>query len=228
MGKRHWQVHNYTMSSSPSAYSSPLLDIGHPIALHLTRSSATLFHLLPATLRSSSFHLAWGRLSLRLPIRGLHLRTRLPQRSLVLWLIWPAHCHFSLLILWAMSTTFVLCRITSLRIRSRRKTSNILCTIRYKYFYFEPADPTDVVLSNAELSNPWSYHNHYIFWNFPRIILIFFFHMNLLLPITNTIKKELAKSVQLLLRLALSNTFSKSFLCYRFSCFQVCWKPTPA
>jgi hypothetical protein len=62
----------------------------------------------------ASLHLAWG---LRLPRRCLHSRTRLPQRLSVLRLIWPAHCHFSMLIRCAMSVTLVLCRITWFRIR---------------------------------------------------------------------------------------------------------------
>lgn len=41
-----------------------------------------------------------GRDTLRLPIRGLHSRTRLLQRSSVLRLTWPPNCHLSLLILW--------------------------------------------------------------------------------------------------------------------------------
>jgi hypothetical protein len=46
---------------------------------------------------------------------GLHSRTRLPQRLSVLQLIWPAHCHFSMLTLCAISVTLVFCRITWLR-----------------------------------------------------------------------------------------------------------------
>jgi hypothetical protein len=72
---------------------------------HLARSSATRIQLLPAVLRKSSLHLAWGRPTLRLPRRGLHSKTRLPQRLSVLRLIWPAHCYFSMLIRCAMSVS---------------------------------------------------------------------------------------------------------------------------
>jgi hypothetical protein len=84
-----------------------------PISCHLSRSLYTRLQLLPAVLRKSSFHLAWGRLSLRLPRRGLHSRARLPQRLSVLRLI-CLHCHFSVLIPCAMSVT-----LTSLKQRLR-------------------------------------------------------------------------------------------------------------
>ena len=71
------------------------------------------------------------------------------------------------------------------------------------------ADPTNVVLSNVELSTVK------IFLILPWTIL-FFFLMNLLL-VKNAIKKELAKSVQLLLRFGLSNTFSGLFLYHRLN-----------
>jgi hypothetical protein len=69
-----------------------------PISCHLARSSATRIQLMPSVLSKSSLHLAWGRPTLRLPRRGLHTRTCLPLRLSVLRLIWPAHCHFSMLI----------------------------------------------------------------------------------------------------------------------------------
>jgi hypothetical protein len=62
---------------------------------HLARSTATRIQLLPAVLRKSSLHPAWGRPTLRIPWCGLHSRTRLPHRFSVLRLILPAHCHFS-------------------------------------------------------------------------------------------------------------------------------------
>jgi hypothetical protein len=93
-----------------------------PITVHCIQ-------LLPAVLRKSSLHLAWGRPTLRLPRRGLHSRTRLPQRLSVRRLIWPAHCHFSMLIRCAMSVTLLLCRITWFRIRSRRETPSIALSI---------------------------------------------------------------------------------------------------
>jgi hypothetical protein len=99
-------------SSSSSAYHSPLLDVG----LSNASPSRSIFgyshpQLLSAVLRISSLHLARGRPTLRLPRRGLHSRTRLPQQLSVLRLIWPAHCHFSMLIRCAMSVTLVLCRL---------------------------------------------------------------------------------------------------------------------
>jgi hypothetical protein len=73
-------------------------------------------------------HSTW-RPTLRLPRCGLHSRTRLPQRSSVLRLIWPVHCHFSMLIRCDMSATLVLCWITWFRIRSRRETPIIALSI---------------------------------------------------------------------------------------------------
>ena len=60
MGNYEVAVRSY---SSSSVYSSPLLDIGLP-----NHSSATHIQLLPATLRRSSFHLAWGCPTLCLPL----------------------------------------------------------------------------------------------------------------------------------------------------------------
>ena len=80
-------------------------------------------------LRMSSDHRVGGRHTLRLPRRGLHSRTRLLQRPSVLRQIWPAHCHFSLLILRAMSVTLVLSRITSFLILSARETPSIARSI---------------------------------------------------------------------------------------------------
>jgi hypothetical protein len=92
---------------------SPLSTAGH-------RPLQFLFiSLLPAVLRKSSLHLASGRPKLCLPRRGLHSRTRLPELLLVLRLIWPAHCHFSMRIRCAMSVTLVVCRITSFRVPQR-------------------------------------------------------------------------------------------------------------
>jgi hypothetical protein len=66
---------------------------------------------VPAILRKPSLYLARGHPTLRLPTRGLLSRTRLPQPLSILRLIWPAHCHFSMLIRCAMSVTLVLCRV---------------------------------------------------------------------------------------------------------------------
>jgi hypothetical protein len=96
---------------------------------HLARSSATRIQLLPAVLRKSSLHFAWGRPTLRLPRRGLHFRTRLSQRLSVLRLIWLAHCYFSMLTRCAMPVTLVLCRITWFQIRPRRETPNIALSL---------------------------------------------------------------------------------------------------
>jgi hypothetical protein len=89
-------------SSSLSAHYSPLLDIG---LSNLAPSHSISGYSHPAVLRKSSLHLAWGRPTLRLPRRSLHSRTRLPQRLSLLRLIWPAHCHFRILIRCAMSVT---------------------------------------------------------------------------------------------------------------------------
>ncbi|KAI8423547.1 hypothetical protein MSG28_012639 [Choristoneura fumiferana] len=69
-----------------------------PNVRHCILSSARRIQLLPAAFRRSSLHLAGGRPTLRLPSRGLHSRTRLLQRLLILRQIWPAYCHFNLLI----------------------------------------------------------------------------------------------------------------------------------
>ena len=80
---------------------------------------------LPAVLTRSAIHPAGGRLTLRFPIRGLHSSIVFPHRPFDIRAIWPAHCHFSLLIRWAMSTTFILLRISSFTIRSRTETPSI-------------------------------------------------------------------------------------------------------
>ncbi|KAL0858937.1 hypothetical protein ABMA27_011361 [Loxostege sticticalis] len=49
----------------------------------------------PATLTRSSVQRAAGRPTLRLPVRGLHSRTRLFHRSSVLRQTWPAHHYVS-------------------------------------------------------------------------------------------------------------------------------------
>jgi hypothetical protein len=67
-------------SSSSSAHYSPLLDIG---LFNFSPSRSILGYSHPAP----AWGLAWGRPTLRLPRRGLHSRTRLPQRLSVLWLI---------------------------------------------------------------------------------------------------------------------------------------------
>jgi hypothetical protein len=110
-------------SWSSSAHHSPLLATG----LSNCSPSCSIFgyygiQLLSAVLRKLSVHLAWG-LTLRLPRRGLHSRTRLPQLTSVLRLIWPALCHFSMLIRYAMSDFSSL--LNSFRIRSRRETPSI-------------------------------------------------------------------------------------------------------
>ena len=79
----------------------------------------------PAILRLSSDHRVGGRLTLRLPRRGLRSKTRLLQQPSVLRQIWPAHCHFSLLILRAMSITLVLSQIISFLILFARVTPSI-------------------------------------------------------------------------------------------------------
>jgi hypothetical protein len=99
-----------TSSSSSSAHYSPVLGIG-------------------LLLRKLSLHLAWGRPTLRLTRRGFHSRTRLPQRLSVLRLMWPAHCHFSMLMRCALTVTLVLCQITWFRIRSLRETPGIALSI---------------------------------------------------------------------------------------------------
>jgi hypothetical protein len=100
-----------------------------PTSRHPARLSATRIQLLPAVLRELSLHLAWGRPTLRLPRHGLHSKTCLRQWLSVLRLIWPAHCHFSMLIRCAMSVTLVPSRITWFRIRSRRETPSIALSI---------------------------------------------------------------------------------------------------
>jgi hypothetical protein len=80
-------------SSSSSANYSPLLDKG----LSNFSPSRSIFgysHPAPAS-RPAQIVIPP---SLRtLPRRDLHPRTRLPQRLSVLRLIWPAHCHFSII-----------------------------------------------------------------------------------------------------------------------------------
>jgi hypothetical protein len=89
---------------------------GHRLFRHLAHSSSTRIQLLPAVLRKSSLHLAEGVLYyVYRDAISLHSRTRLPQRWSVLRLVWPAHCHFSMLIRCAMLVTLVLCRITWFR-----------------------------------------------------------------------------------------------------------------
>jgi hypothetical protein len=51
--------------------------------------------------------------------------SELVYRLSVLRLIWPAHCHFSVLIRCIMLVTFVLCRITSFWIRSNLEHSSL-------------------------------------------------------------------------------------------------------
>jgi hypothetical protein len=120
-------IHRITQSSSSSAYYSPLLDIG----LSNVSPSRSIFgysHPSPASRPAQIVTPPDLRAScptLRLPRRSLHSITRIPQRLSVLRLIWPAHCHFSMLIRCAMSVTLVLCRITWFRIRSRRETPSI-------------------------------------------------------------------------------------------------------
>ena len=77
----------------------------------------------------SSVHLVGGLPTLRFPIRGRHSRTFLPHRLSVLRAMWPAHCHFSLQTLKAMSVTLVLRRISSFRILSRKETPSIALSI---------------------------------------------------------------------------------------------------
>jgi hypothetical protein len=108
---------NWARVVSSSDHYNPLLDIG----LSNFSPSRSIFGYsnpaLNSVLRKSSLHLACP--TLRLPRRGLHSRTRLPQRLSVLQFIWSVHRHFSMLIRCAMSVTLVLYRITWLRIRSR-------------------------------------------------------------------------------------------------------------
>ena len=77
----------------------------------------------------SSVHLVGGLPTLRLPVRGRHSRTFLPHRLSVLRAMWPAHCHFNLQILRAMSVTLVLRRISVFRILSRKATPSIALSI---------------------------------------------------------------------------------------------------
>jgi hypothetical protein len=116
-------------SSSSSAYYSPLLDIGL-FNVSPSRSIFSYSHKAPASRLAQIVTPPGLRASCTtftsLPRRGLHSRTRIPQRLSVLRLIWPAHCHFSMLIRCAMSVTLVLCRITWFRLRSRRETLSIV------------------------------------------------------------------------------------------------------
>ncbi|KAJ8708758.1 hypothetical protein PYW08_010140 [Mythimna loreyi] len=60
---------------------------------------ASRIHRIPAIFARSSVHLVGGLPTLRLPLRGHHSRTFLPQRPSVLRAIYLAHCHLSLAIL---------------------------------------------------------------------------------------------------------------------------------
>uniref|UniRef100_A0A2H1VUH2 SFRICE_008709 n=1 Tax=Spodoptera frugiperda TaxID=7108 RepID=A0A2H1VUH2_SPOFR len=72
----------------------------------ISRLKATGIQRLPANLIRSSVHRMGGHPMLCLPVRSLHSRTFLPQQPSVLRAKCPAHCHFSLLIRWAMAATF--------------------------------------------------------------------------------------------------------------------------
>jgi hypothetical protein len=113
-------VYSYILLSIQPSYCfviSPLQSTAGHRPLQLFSISLDLRQLASSSRQPSCVnrHSTWhesGHLTLRLPRRGLHSRTRLPQRLSVLRLIWPAHCHFSTLIRCAMSVTLVLCRIT--------------------------------------------------------------------------------------------------------------------
>jgi hypothetical protein len=113
----------YTSSSS-SAHYSPLLDLSN---CSPSRSTFGYSHSAPAS--HPSLVVTPPGLRASYIRRGLHSRTRLPQRLSVLRLIWPPHCHFSMLIRCAKSVTLVLCWIIWFRIRSRRETPSIAFSI---------------------------------------------------------------------------------------------------
>jgi hypothetical protein len=117
-GQMWWEISSHSIKHSrfcPCLHHhliSPLQStagLASAIARHLAISSATRIQLPPAVLRKSSLHLAWGGPTIHSPRRGLHSTTRLPQRLSVLRLIWPAHCHFSMLIRCDLSVTLDLC-----------------------------------------------------------------------------------------------------------------------
>ena len=120
-----------------SARCCPLLNIGltnwfsaWPIRSHLhSTTPRNLDEVVGPSGWWPSVHLAGGRRMLRFLIRGLHSSIFLPHQPSTLRAMSPAHCHFSLLIRWAMSTTFVLLRIFSSLIRSRRETPSIALSI---------------------------------------------------------------------------------------------------
>ena len=95
---------------------SNINDVGCRFDTHHHYHQPVLVHPTPLNSFFSSWHPAAAGAG-GLPRRSLHSRTR-SQKSLVLWQMLPAHCHFSLLILWAMSITLVLFRICSIRIQS--------------------------------------------------------------------------------------------------------------
>jgi hypothetical protein len=80
-----------------------------PISRHLARSSATRIQLQPSC---ANRHSTWPEdvphyVYLDAVSTPEFVTFNLPQRLSVLWLIWPAHCHFSMLIRCAMSVTLV-------------------------------------------------------------------------------------------------------------------------
>jgi hypothetical protein len=112
------------------AHYSPLLDIG----LSNCSPSRSIFGYSHSSCSSSYQPSCPSRHStLHLPKCGPHSRTRLPQRLSVIRLIWPAHCHFKVIIRCTMSLTLIFCRITSFGIQSRRVTIKLLSIARWAW-----------------------------------------------------------------------------------------------
>ena len=113
-----------------SAYNLSTAEHKPPLAraYQVPRSSAFLIHVIHVIHEYRRTELG-SRPTPRLPRRGLHSRTRLLQRLLVLRQIWPTRYHFNLLILRAMSVTLVLSRITSFLILSTREKPSIARSI---------------------------------------------------------------------------------------------------
>lgn len=104
--------HSDQLSLPSSAYFSPLLDIG--LALNLS-------HIFIASVLSQN--VTPSRLGL--PSRGLHSRTRFPNRLSVLEQTWPAHCHLGCLFYYVDDPGFLSNNLIRLYLVHERKSEHI-------------------------------------------------------------------------------------------------------